>query len=78
MEEGIECLRRIYPLLDIIYNEYIDVLIEVDKVVSGVLTYRIGELHLKQAGAYIEHALVGIRLTALQSDGVYQVGLTTT
>ena len=53
VEEGIESLWRIYPLLKIIYDEYVDVLIEVDKVVSGVLTYRIGELHLEQAGTYI-------------------------
>ena len=78
VEEGIESLWRIYPLLDIVYDEYVDVLIEVDKVVSGVLTYRIGELHLEQTGADVEHTLVGIRLAALQSDGIYQVGLTTT
>ena len=57
---------------------------------GGIVTlpagkYLCGSIRMKsnvelniQAGADIEHALVGIRLAALQSDGVYQVGLTTT
>ena len=78
VEEGIECLGRVYPLLDIINNQQIDVLIEVDEVVSGILTYRIGELDLEQAGTYIEHTLLWVELATLQADGINKVGLTAT
>ena len=78
MEESIECFWRIHPLLNIIDNEHVDTLIEVDKIVRGILTYRIGELYLEQTGTDIQHALVRIKLAALQSDGIDQVGFTTT
>ena len=78
MEESIECFWRIYPLLNIVDNEHVDTLIEVDEIVRGILTYRIGELYLEQTGTYVQHALVRIKLAALQSDGVDEVGFTAT
>ena len=77
MEEGIECLWRVHPLLDIINNQQIDALIEVDEVVSCILTNRISELHLEQSCTYIEYALLWISLAALKSDGIDEVSLTT-
>jgi hypothetical protein len=78
MEEGIECLWRVHPLLDIIHYQQIDALIEVDEIVRGILTYRIGELHLEQSCTYIEYTFLWISLAALKSDGIDEVGFTTT
>ena len=78
MEESVECFWRIYPLLNIVDNEHVDTLIEVDEIVRGILTYRIGELYLEQTGTYVQHTLVRIKLAALQSDGVDEVGFTAT
>ena len=78
VEEGIECLGRVHPLLNIVDNEQIDTLIEVDEVISRILTYRISELNLEQTGADIEHTLLWIGLATLQSDGIDEVGFTTT
>ena len=47
----------------------------VDEIVDAVLPHSIGELHLKQAGAYVEHPLLRIELLAAHSDGVDKVGL---
>jgi len=78
MEERIERLGRIHPLLNIIDNQYIDRLIEVDEVVSGVLADRIRKLHLEQTGADIEHTLMRISLLATYANGIDEVSLTTT
>ena len=77
MEEGIECLWRVHPLLDIVNNQQIDALIEVDEIICSILTYRISELHLEQSCTYVEYALLWISLAALKSDGIDKVSLTT-
>ena len=78
MEERVERLGGVHPLLDVIDNQHVDGLVEVDEVVGGVMTHRVGELHLEQTGRHIEHPLLGIGLLAAHTDGVDQVGLATT
>ena len=46
--------------------------------VGGVMTHRVGELHLEQTGRDVEHAFLGIGLLAAHADGVDQVCLATT
>ena len=78
MEKRVKRLGGVHPLLDVIDDQHIDGLVEVDEVVGGVMTHRVGELHLEQTGRNIEHPLLGIGLLAAHTDGVDQVGLATT
>ena len=77
MEEGIECLGRIHPLLNIINNQYVDALVEVDEVVGGIVAHGIRELHLEQPGRDIQHPLGRIDLLAPHTDSIDQMGLAT-
>ena len=47
MEKCILGLSNSGKFLNIINNQYIDGLVEVDKVVSGVITHRVSVLHLE-------------------------------
>ena len=78
MEERVKRLGGVHPLLDVIDDQHIDGLVEVDEVVGGVMTHRVGELHLEQTGRDIEHPFLGIGLLAAHADGVDQVCLATT
>ena len=77
MEERVECLGRIHPLLDIIYDQHIDALVEVDEVVGRVMTHRVGKLHLEQAGRDVKDAFLGIGLLAAHTDSIHKMGLAT-
>ena len=50
MEERVECLGGVHPLLDVIDDQHVDTLVEVDEVVGCVMTHRVSELHLEQTG----------------------------
>ena len=77
MEEGVQRLRRVSPLLNVIDNQHIDGLIEVDEVVGGVLAHGVSELHLEETRTDIEHTLLRIGLLATHTDGIDEVSLTT-
>ena len=49
MEEGIDRALGSGPLLHIVDDEHVDGLVEVDKIVDGVLTAGVRELHLEEA-----------------------------
>ena len=74
MEEGVEGAGGCGPLLDIIHDEHIDALIEIDEVVDSFLQLGVGELHLEETGADIEHSLLGIEFLASHADGIDEVG----
>ena len=78
MEERVECLGGVHPLLNVVDDQHIDALVEVDEVVCRVMTHGVGELHLEQTGRDIENALLGIGLLATNTNGVDEVGLATT
>ena len=65
------------PLLHVVDDQHVDGLIEIDEVVDRVLTAGIGELHLEQTGADVEHTLFRIRLLAAHADGIDEVRLAT-
>ena len=76
MEEGVERLWRVHPFLYIINYQHVYRLIEIDEVVGRVMTHRVGELHLEQAGRHIQHPLLVIGLLAAHTDGIDQMSLT--
>ena len=78
MEERVECLGRVHPLLDVINNQHINRLVEVDEIIGRVMTHGIRELHLEQSCRDIKHPFLGIGLLATYTDSVDQMGLTTT
>ena len=51
MEEGILRLLQSDHLLNVINNQHVYALIEVHEVIEGVVTYRVGELNLKEVSA---------------------------
>ena len=58
-----ECVLRFgnaCKFLNIVNNQYVNSLVEVDKVVSRVVTYRVCILHLKQMRRNIQYSFIGI------------------
>ena len=77
MEERVERLGGVHPLLNIINNQHVDALIEVDEVVGRVMTHRVGKLHLEQAGRDVKDAFLGIGLLTAHTDSIHKMGLAT-
>ena len=78
MEESIERLGRVHPLLDIIDDQHIDALVEVNEVVGGIVTHGVGVLHLKETCRDIEHPLLRIGLLTAHTNGIDQMRLSAT
>ena len=75
MEEGVLCLVHTDQFLDIIQDQYIDVLIEVQEIVGRILTNGIGKLDAEQVGRYIQHPFLRMQFADTRSDRIAQVGL---
>ena len=76
MEESKLCLLQRCELLNIIDDEDIDVLIEIDEVVDGVLTHTVGILNLEQVGGDVEDPQLGMQFLQTQTNRIHQVCLT--
>ena len=77
VEECVLCLRRVDPFLDVINDEHVDRLVERNEIIEMILNDSIGELHLEKTGADIQHALLGIEMLGVNTDGIDQMGLST-
>ena len=77
VEEGILCAGRRQPFLNVIHDEHVDGLVEIDEVVHLIGLHGIGILHLEQARADIQHSLLWVEALAFDTDGIDQVGLST-
>lgn len=77
VEKSILRLRRVDPFLDVVDNEHVDRLIERNEIIEMVLDDGIGELHLEEAGADIQHTLLRIEVLGMYADGIDQMGLST-
>lgn len=63
-------------LLDIVHDEQVDGLVEIDKIVDGRLSDRVGVLQLKEVGGDVEHTQGRILGFGCHADSVYEVCLT--
>ena len=75
VEERLLRLVEAYPLLNVIDDEHVDGLVEMDEVVERVLAHGVGVLHLEEACADVEHALLRIELCDTVADGVHEMRL---
>ncbi len=66
------------PFLNVIDNQHVERVVEVDKIVSCILTYRFSKLSLELLGRDIIHMLVRVSSLKPQSDCVYQMAFATT
>ena len=78
MEERVDGLSCRCPLLNIIDDEHVDGEIEVDEVVDHITSCSICKLYLKQSCRHVKHSFLRIQLLASHSDGIDEMGLSTT
>ena len=73
VEKGVLRLNGIHPFLNVIHDEHVDGLIKPNEVVDDVFEVGIDKLRLEKACTDIKHALLGIKLLAMQPNGVDEV-----
>ena len=62
MEEGVLCLCRCRPFLNIIDYQDVNRLIKIDEIIGCVLANGVSVLNLKQTCGNIQHAFLRIEL----------------
>ena len=62
VEKGVLCAGHSCELLNIVYDEDVDTLVETHEVVEVLVKYRVGVLYLEQVSRYIKDTQFGVQL----------------
>ena len=73
MEECVLRFTQTGKFLYVVNDQDIYTLIECDKIIDGIMTYRVCILHLKKVRRKIQHPFLRVQFLYFSTDGINQM-----